>query len=67
MTFLIVLGLGISPCHRIAARFIARVFDVMVGAVYAIGMAGLTRSTLRFDCSAQGAKIREGEAGRNRG
>lgn len=48
MTFLIVLGLGISPLPQDSGTFfIARVFDVMVGAVYAIGMAGLTRSTFR--------------------
>jgi hypothetical protein len=47
ITFLIVLGLGISPCRRTAALFIARVFDVMVAAVYAIGMASLLRSAFR--------------------
>jgi DUF2955 family protein len=48
MTFLIVLGLGISPLPQDSGTFfITRVFDVMVGAIYAIGMAGLTRSTFR--------------------
>ena len=48
MTFLIVLGLGISPLPQGSGTFfITRVFDVMVGAIYAIGMAGLTRSTFR--------------------
>ena len=44
MTFLIVLGLGISPLPEDSGTFfIARVFDVMVAAVYAIGMASLLR------------------------
>jgi len=48
MTFLIVLGLGISPLPQDSGTlFIARVIDVMVGAVYAIGMAALTRSAFR--------------------
>jgi DUF2955 family protein len=48
MTFLIVLGLGISPLPQDSgAFFIARVFDVMVGAIYAIGMASLLRSAFR--------------------
>lgn len=48
MTFLIVLGLGLSPLpHDSGTLFIARVFDVMVGAVYAIGMASLLRSVFR--------------------
>jgi hypothetical protein len=48
MTFLIVLGLGISPLPQDSGTlFIARVVDVMVGAVYAIGMAALTRSMFR--------------------
>jgi hypothetical protein len=48
MTFLIVLGLGLSPLPEDSGTlFIARVFDVMVGAVYAIGMASLLRSTFR--------------------
>ena len=45
MTFLIVLGLGLSPLPEDSGSvFIARVFDVMVAAVYAIGTAGLLRS-----------------------
>lgn len=48
MTFLIVLGLGLSPLPQDSGSlFIARVFDVMVAAVYAIGMARLVRSTFR--------------------
>ena len=48
MTFLIVLGLGLSPLPQDSGTlFIARVFDVMVGAVYAIGMASLLRSAFR--------------------
>jgi hypothetical protein len=48
MTFLIVLGLGISPLPQASGSlFISRVFDVMVGAVYAIGMASLLRSAFR--------------------
>ena len=48
MTFLIVLGLGLSPLPEDSGTlFIARVFDVMVGAVYAIGMASLLRSAFR--------------------
>ena len=44
MTFLIVLGLGLSPLPQDSGTlFIARVFDVMVAAVYAIGMASLLR------------------------
>ena len=44
MTFLIVLGLGVSPLPEDSGTFfIARVFDVMVAAVYAIGMASLLR------------------------
>jgi Protein of unknown function (DUF2955)/Fusaric acid resistance protein-like len=45
MTFLILLGLGLSPLPQDSGTlFVARVFDVMVGAVYAIGMASLLRS-----------------------
>lgn len=48
MTFLLVLGLGLSPLPEDSGSiFIARVFDVMVGAVYAIGMASLLRSAFR--------------------
>ena len=48
MTFLIVLGLGLSPLPQDSGTlFIARVFDVMVAAVYAIGMASLLRSAFR--------------------
>jgi hypothetical protein len=48
MTFLILLGLGLSPLPQDSGSlFIARVFDVMVGAVYAIGMASLLRSAFR--------------------
>jgi len=48
MTFLIVLGLGLSPLPQDSGSlFIARVFDVMVAAVYAIGMARLLRATFR--------------------
>jgi Protein of unknown function (DUF2955) len=48
MTFLIVLGLGLSPLPQDSGTlFIARVFDVMVGAVYAIGMASVLRSAFR--------------------
>jgi hypothetical protein len=48
MTFLIVLGLGLSPLPQDSGSlFIARVFDVMVAAVYAIGMASLLRSAFR--------------------
>ncbi|MGH6803386.1 MAG: DUF2955 domain-containing protein [Methyloceanibacter sp.] len=48
MTFLIVLGLGLSPLPQDSGSiFITRVFDVMVAAVYAIGMASLLRSAFR--------------------
>jgi hypothetical protein len=48
MTFLIVLGLGLSPLPQDSADiFISRVVDVMVAAVYAIGMASLLRSAFR--------------------
>jgi hypothetical protein len=48
MTFLIVLGLGISPLPQdSSAFFISRVFDVMVASLYAIGMASLLRSAFR--------------------
>jgi Protein of unknown function (DUF2955)/Fusaric acid resistance protein-like len=48
MTFLILLGLGLSPLPQDSGTlFIARVFDVMLGAVYAIGMASLLRSAFR--------------------
>jgi hypothetical protein len=48
MTFLILLGLGLSPLPQDSGTlFVARVFDVMVGAVYAIGMASLLRSAFR--------------------
>jgi hypothetical protein len=48
MTFLILLGLGLSPLPEDSGTlFVARVFDVMVGAVYAIGMASLLRSAFR--------------------
>ena len=47
-TFLIVLGLGLSPLPQDSSSiFISRVFDVMVAAVYAIGMASLLRSAFR--------------------
>jgi hypothetical protein len=48
MTFLIVLGLGLSPLPQDSGSlFIARVFDVMLAAVYAIGIASLLRSAFR--------------------
>jgi hypothetical protein len=48
MTFLIVLGLGLSPLPQYSgSTFIARVFDVIVAADYAIGMASLLRSAFR--------------------
>ena len=48
MTFLILLGLGLSPLPQDSGTlFIARVFDVMLGAVFAIGMASLLRSAFR--------------------
>ena len=44
MTFLIVLGLGLSPLPQDSGTvFIARVLDVLVAAIYAIGMASLLR------------------------
>jgi hypothetical protein len=47
-TFLIVLGLGLSPLPQDSSSiFISRVFDVMVAAIYAIGMASLLRSAFR--------------------
>jgi Protein of unknown function (DUF2955) len=48
MTFLIVLGLGLSPLPQDSADiFISRVFDVMVAAVYGVGMASLLRAAFR--------------------
>ena len=48
MTFLILLGLGLSPLPQDSGTlFVARVFDVLVAAAYAIGMAGLLRSAFR--------------------
>jgi hypothetical protein len=48
MTFLIVLGLGLSPLPADSGTlFVARVFDVMVASLYAIGMASLLRSAFR--------------------
>jgi hypothetical protein len=48
MTFLIVLGLGISPLPQdSSAFFISRVFDVMTASIYAIGMASVLRSAFR--------------------
>ena len=48
MTFLILLGLGLSPLPQDSGTlFVARVFDVMVAAAYAIGMASLLRSAFR--------------------
>ena len=48
MTFLLVLGLGISPLPADSGSlFIARVLDVMVGAAYAIGMASVLRFAFR--------------------
>ena len=48
MTFLIVLGLGLSPLPQDSGTvFIARVLDVMAAAIYAIGMASLLRSAFR--------------------
>lgn len=47
-TFLIVLGLGLSPLPQDSGDiFVSRVFDVMLAAVYAIGMASLLRSAFR--------------------
>jgi len=47
-TFLIVLGLGLSPLPQDSSSiFISRVFDVMVAAIYAIGMASMLRSAFR--------------------
>ena len=44
MPFLIVLGLGLSPLPQDSSSiFIARVFDVMVAGIYAVGMASLLR------------------------
>lgn len=48
MTFLIVLGLGLSPLPQDSGTlFIARVFDVMAAAIYAIGMASVLRAAFR--------------------
>jgi hypothetical protein len=48
MTFLILLGLGLSPLPEDSgSMFIARVFDVLVAGVYAIGMSSLLRSAFR--------------------
>jgi hypothetical protein len=48
MTFLIVLGLGLSPLPQDSGSiFITRVFDVVLAAIYAIGMASLLRSMFR--------------------
>ena len=48
MTFLILLGLGLSPLPQDSGTlFIARVFDVLVAAAYAIGMSSLLRSAFR--------------------
>jgi hypothetical protein len=48
MTFLLVLGLGLSPLPTDSGSiFIARVFDIMVACAYAIGMASLLRSAFR--------------------
>jgi len=48
MTFLIVLGLGLSPLPQDSGDiFMSRVFDVMVASGYAIGMASLLRSAFR--------------------
>ena len=53
MTFLIVLGLGISPLPQDSSTFfISRVFDVMVASIYAIGMASVLRSAFRARLSA---------------
>jgi hypothetical protein len=47
-TFLLVLGLGLSPLPQdSSAIFIARVVDVMAGAIYAIAIASLLRSAFR--------------------
>jgi hypothetical protein len=47
-TFLIVLGLGLSPLPQDSGTlFITRVFDVMVAAIYAISMASLLHSAFR--------------------
>lgn len=48
MTFLLVLGLGLSPLPEDSGSiFIARVFDIMVACAYGIGMASLLRSAFR--------------------
>ena len=52
MTFLILLGLGLSPLPQDSGTlFVARVFDVMVAAIYAIGMASVLHWAFRRGAS----------------
>lgn len=46
-TFLIVLGLGLTPLTDSGAIFISRVLNVMIAAAYTIGVASVLRALLR--------------------
>lgn len=57
-TFLIVLGLGLTPLTDSGAIFISRVFNVVIAAAYTIGVASVMRALFR----ASKAHHREGES-----
>ena len=46
-TFLIVLGLGLTPVADSGELFIERVFNVLVAAAYTIGVASVLRALFR--------------------
>lgn len=48
ITFLILLGLGLSPSPQDSGSFfVTRAFNVMVAVIYAIGMASILRALFR--------------------
>jgi hypothetical protein len=57
-TFLIVLGLGLTPLTDSGAIFISRVFNVVIAAAYTIGVASVLRALFR----ASEAHHRNGES-----
>ena len=48
-TFLIVLGLGLTPLTDSGAIFISRVFNVVLAAAYTIGVASVLRALFRAE------------------
>jgi hypothetical protein len=46
-TFLIVLGLGLTPLPTDSGIFVSRVFNVVIAAAYTIGVASVMRALFR--------------------